>query len=86
MDPIREVIARAGRRLLLAGWIRQAVVLLTCAIAVAVIARVVQKLVPVLTIDWSTALPLMAVTAVLAALLVAWVRRPKELDIARTVD
>lgn len=86
MDPIREVIARAGRRLLLAGWIRHTVVLLTCAIALAVIARGVQKLVPVLTIDWSTALPLMAGTAVLAALLVAWIRRPKEIDIARTVD
>lgn len=86
MDPIREVIARAGRRLLLAGWIRHTVVLLTCAIALAVLARAVQKLVPVVTIDWSTALPLMAGTAVLAALLVAWIRRPKEIDIARTVD
>ncbi len=86
MDPIREVIARAGRRLLLAGWIRHTVVLLTCAIALAVIARGVQKLVPTLTIDWSTTLPLMAGAAVAMGLLVAWVRRPKEIDIARTVD
>ena len=37
MDPIRDVIARAGKGMLLAGWIRHAVVLLTCAIALAVL-------------------------------------------------
>lgn len=86
MDPIRDVIARAGKRMLLAGWIRHAVVLLTCAIALAVLVRAVQKVVPVVTIDWGVALPATAGVAVLAALIVAWVRRPKEIDVARTVD
>ncbi len=86
MDPIREVIARAGRRLLLARWIHHTLVLLTCAIALAAIARGVQKLVPTLTFDWSTALPLLAVAAAVMGLLIAWVRRPKEIEIARTID
>ena len=86
MDPIREVIARAGRRLLLASWIRHAVVLLTAAIVLAVLARGVQKLVPVLTIDWARAMPLMLLVAVAAGLVVAWVRRPREIEIARVVD
>ncbi len=86
MDPIREVIARAGRRLLVASWIRHAVVLLTAAIVLAVLARGVQKLVPVLTIDWARAMPLMLLVAVAAGLVVAWVRRPREIEIARVVD
>lgn len=86
MDPIREVIARAGRRLLVASWIRHAVVLLTAAIVLAVLARGVQKLVPVLTIDWARAMPLMLLVAVAAGLMVAWVRRPREIEIARVVD
>lgn len=86
MDPIREVIARAGKRMLVAGWIRHAVVLLTCGIVLAVLARGVQKVVPVLTIDWGVALPAIGAVAVLAALVVAWARRPQQIDIARTVD
>jgi hypothetical protein len=86
MDAIRDVISRASRRLLLASWIRWSVVLLTAAGVLGVLARAVQKLVPVVAIDWSIALPAGAGAAVLVALVLAWARRPKELDVARTVD
>ena len=86
MDPIRQVLARASRRMLLAAWIRYAVVLLTVAAAAAVLARGAQKLFPTLAIDWSLALPVAGGAAVLLALVIAWVRRPDELGVARVVD
>jgi hypothetical protein len=86
MDPIREVIARAGRRLVLASWIRHAVVMLTVAIALVVLARAIQKIAPTLTIEWSWVLPAVLGVAVVSALLAAWLRRPREMDIAQTVD
>lgn len=86
MDPIRDVIARAARRMLIAGWIRYAVMLLTAALVLAVVARGVQKVVPVVRIDWALALPGLAGVAVVAGLVVAWVRRPKQIDVARAVD
>lgn len=86
MDPIREVIARAGRRLVLASWIRHAVVMLTVAIALVVLARAIQKIAPSLTIEWSWVLPAVLGVAVVSALLAAWLRRPREMDIAQTVD
>ncbi len=86
MDPIREVIARAGRRMLVAGWIRWSVVLLTVAAGLAVVLRGVQKVAPVVAVDWSVVLPSLAAGAVLAGLVVAWVRRPREIEVARTID
>jgi hypothetical protein len=86
MDPIREVIRRAGRRLLLASWLRLGVILLTAAVTLAVIGRAVEKLAPAVTLDWAVALPVLVAVAVLGALLGAWIRRPRDIDIARTVD
>ncbi|MEM9373423.1 MAG: hypothetical protein AAGA55_07250 [Planctomycetota bacterium] len=85
-DPIRNVIAQAGRRLLLARWIRQAVVLLTIAGVLALLARGTEKLFPVVTVEWAWVLPALAGTAVLLGLLIAAIRRPSEEDIARTID
>src|SRR5690606_24832725 len=45
-----------------------------------------QKVVPVVRIDWALALPGLAGVAVVAGLVVAWVRRPKQIDVARAVD
>lgn len=86
MDPIREVIRRAGRRLLLASWLRLCVLTLTAAAVLAVIGRGVEKLAPAVTLDWAIALPALVGVAVLGALLGAWLRRPRDIDIARTVD
>lgn len=86
MDTIRQVIARAGRRMLVAAWIRHSVVLLSGAIVLAVLARGAQKLFPVVVIDWSLALPIAAGVAVVLGLVIAWARRPDELAIARIVD
>lgn len=86
MDPIREVLRRAGRRLLLASWLRLGVVMLTVAGVLAVIGRGVEKLAPSVTLDWGVALPALVSVALLSALAAAWFRRPREIDIARTVD
>lgn len=86
MDPIHQVIARAARRLLIGAWIRYAVVLLTVALGLAVVARGTQKLAPVVTIQWAWVLPALIAAGLVAALVIALARRPRTLDVARTVD
>lgn len=85
-DPIRTVIAHAGRRLLIARWIRQAVVLLTVAGVLALLARGAQKLFPVLTIEWGWVLPALGGASVVLALIIAALRKPTDEQIAQTID
>lgn len=86
MDPIRHVIARASKRLILAGWLRCAVVTLTVVIGLAVLARGVQKIAPLFSIEWTWVLPAGLALAVLTALAWAWARRAREAEIARILD
>lgn len=86
MDPIRTVLARAGRRMLMTSWLAQSCQWLTVAIGLAVGARGAQKLFPVLTVQWSWVLPALVAGAVVVALAVAYARRPKTIDVARRVD
>ncbi len=86
MDPIRTVIARAARRLLVASWLRATMVWLTVALVLAAAARGAQKLSPVLTVEWNWVLPALVGASAVIALVIAFARRPKEIDVARTID
>ncbi|MFK7884500.1 MAG: hypothetical protein AB8F26_10005 [Phycisphaerales bacterium] len=86
MDPIRQVLAHAARRLLVASWLRHTVVMLTIALGLAVAARGAQKLFPTLMIDWVWVLPALMAASAGLALVIAAVRRPDTAAIAQTVD
>lgn len=86
MDPIRKVLAHAARRLLLASWLRNTVVMLTIALGLAVAARGAQKLFPTLLIEWVWVLPALIAASAAFALVIAAIRRPDTAAVAQTVD
>jgi len=86
MDPIRQVIAHAARRLLIARWIRNTVLLLTIAGGLALLARGAEKLFPTLTMEWTWVLPALAGASIVLGLIIAAVRRPTEGQVAQTID
>jgi len=85
MDDIRRVIAAAGRRLLVNDALARLTVTLTLVLALAVLARIAQKVLP-FEVPWAIALPVGFGVAVLAALAWALIARKNELEVARHVD
>ncbi|MFG0305624.1 MAG: hypothetical protein ACF8Q5_05365 [Phycisphaerales bacterium JB040] len=85
MDEIRSVVNKAGSRLLLIDFLRVLVVVATVACSLILAARIAQKLFP-FEIPWDASLLGAGVVTLAVSAVIAFVRRKKDLAVAREVD
>ena len=85
MDEIRSVVHKAGTRLLLIDFLRVLVAVASVACSLVLGLRIAQKLFP-FEIPWNAALLGTGVATLLLAAVIAFVRKKKDLAVAREVD
>jgi hypothetical protein len=86
MDDIRQVLARAGKRLFVIDFLRTLVLSSFMVLCVLFVARMTQKLVPTIEIPWNLSFLIGAGVAIVGAAIWAILRKPSEDEVARTID
>ncbi|MBL4698237.1 MAG: hypothetical protein JKX70_05325 [Phycisphaerales bacterium] len=86
MDDIKQVLARASKRLLIIDLLRTFAVTSFIVLCALFLARLTQKLVPTVEIPWNMTFVIAAGVALVSALIWAISRRPNEDQVAREID
>ncbi len=86
MDDIRQVLARAAKRLFLIDLLQTLAVCSFIILCVLFLARVAQKLVPTIEIPWNLTFIIAGSLAVVSAFIWSIMRRPDEDRVAREID
>lgn len=86
MNDIKQVLARAAKRLFVIDLLGTLMVSAFIALCVLLLLRLAQKLVPTFTLDWGLAFIIGAVATVVAAAIASFIRKPDEDQVARTID
>ncbi|MBL4699008.1 MAG: hypothetical protein JKX70_09275, partial [Phycisphaerales bacterium] len=86
MDDIKQVLARASKRLLIIDLLRTLAVTSFIVLCALFLARLTQKLVPTVEIPWDMTFVIAAGVALVSALIWSISRRPNEDQVAREID
>ncbi len=86
MNPLHTTIAKATKRLILIDSLRTITICLAAALALMVFARATQKVAPVFEIPWPIVFIAAPITAIVAGLIWALIRRPSKIKAAQIID
>ena len=86
MDDIKQVLARASKRLFLIDMLRTFAMTSFVVLCALFLARLTQKLVPTVEIPWGMAFLVGGGVALVSALIWAMIRKPNEDQVAREID